>query len=181
MAFRRSAAVCPHRGLRRPQLLRLPGPDDRSVSDRAIAGGETGVDHHFRLSWIPGVTVCLPDLVLVVQYPDEMAFVAHLQLRRLGSLPRSVPVATSMRALTNWFGNRASSGLLKRAFSLMVPVVSVNLVIRAEQRPSLIFCLLVRSQAPPPAFSRLSAPGPDGRDRRLSGSVKTKSIGWVCG
>lgn len=49
------------------------------VSDHAIAGGKPGVNHHFQTVLNTRRDGVLADLVLIVQYPDEMAFVTHLQ------------------------------------------------------------------------------------------------------
>lgn len=59
--------------------LRAFGQTVDTVGYDAIAGGKPGVDHHFQAVLNTRRDGVLADLVLIVQYPDEMAFVTHLQ------------------------------------------------------------------------------------------------------
>lgn len=59
--------------------LRAFGQTVDTVGHYAIAGGKPGVNHHFQAVLNTRRDGVLADFVLIVQNPDKMAFVTHLQ------------------------------------------------------------------------------------------------------
>ncbi|WP_279345101.1 hypothetical protein [Streptomyces sp. HP-A2021] len=80
-----------------------------------------------------GGHLTLTHFIFIIQNPDEAAFIAHLYGVADGATTAFFSVSTFIRIFTNWFGNRASSRLSKRALSLIVLVVEADLVIHAQQ------------------------------------------------
>jgi hypothetical protein len=142
--------------------LRAFGQTVDTVGDHAIAGGKPGADHHFQAVLNTRRHGVFADLVLIVQHPDEMAFVAHLQ--RGGWDHHRVLLGIDQHAGVDELVREQGVVLVvKRAFSLMVPVVASIWLSRLSSEPSLIFCLLVRSQASTASFFPPFAPAPPWR------------------
>ena len=68
----------------------------------------------------------------VVDDVDVDALRAALHRRTVGIDVAPCSVSSSMRTLTNWFGNSSSSSFANCALSLTVPVVDVDLVVDAS-------------------------------------------------
>ncbi len=159
--------------------LRSLGQAINPVGDHAISGGKPGADDYFLAVLDAGRHAVFADLILIVQHPYEMPFVAHLQ--RGGRDHHRVLLGVHQQAGVNELigGTARRPRLLKRAFSLMVPVVASDLVVEAQQLADADFLLI---GAIPgfdaerfARFLRLHHRG----DAAFRQEVKTTSIGCV--
>ncbi len=128
------------------------------VSDHAIAGGKTGVNHHFQTVLNTRRDGVLADLILVVQYPDEMTFVTHLQ-RGGWDHYRVLLGIDQHTGVDELIGEQGVIKVCKARFQLDGAGGGVNLVIEAQQRAFADFLFIgAVPRLRPPAFSPPFAP-----------------------
>ena len=157
--------------------LRSLGQTVNPVGDHAISGGKPGADDYFLAVPDAGRHAVFADLILIVQHPYEMPFVAHLQ--RGGRDHHRVLLGVHQQAGVNeLIGEQRVVQIAKARLQLDGPGGRIDLVIEAQQLADADFLLIGAIPASTlsvlPAFCACTTVA-----MLLSGRVKTTSIGCV--
>lgn len=145
-----------------------------TVGNHPVARGEPGINHHFLAVWIPGITVCL--LTLLSRSAPRRSD-RHCPFAAPRSGPPHFAGYQPAYALTNWFGNSASSLVVETGLQRWCRwwrQFGCRGSAACPRSASVCWC---DPRLPPPAFYRLLRGHYGGNV--VSGRVKTRSIGCV--
>lgn len=121
--------------------LRSLGQAVNPVGDHAISGGKPGADDYFLAVLDAGRHAVFADLILIVQHPYEMPFVAHLQ--RGGRDHHRVLLGVHQQAGVNeLIGEQRVVQIAKARLQLDGPGGRIDLVIEAQQLADADFLLI---------------------------------------
>ena len=111
------------------------------VGDHAIPGGKPGADDHFLAVLDPRGDAVFADLILIVQHPYKMPFVAHLQSG--GRDDYRVLLGVHQQAGVNELvGEQGVVQIAEARLQLDGPGGRIDLVVEAQQLPDADFLLI---------------------------------------